>query len=158
MFVWHCIVGPRFGTALAKVRTKYGKSIRRRALKFLREAKKSRNSNQYNKSSRVNRAWMAGANLQPVLDFMVNNWWPFRGFCAWVPCANQFQFNVWWRDPLWKSRRAKRRKSIIVHKLVWFYCRWLEWSLSWKLIQNLVRKVPLKKGSYIKVSIFGKYL
>ena len=72
-FVWHCTVGPRFGTALAKVRTKYGKAIRRRAMKCLREAKKSRNSNQYNKSSRVNRAWMAGANLQPVIDFMINH-------------------------------------------------------------------------------------
>ena len=72
-FVKGCIIGPRFGTALAKVRTKYGKSIRRRAMKFLREAKKSRRTNHYNMSSRVNRAWMAGANLQPVLDFMVNN-------------------------------------------------------------------------------------
>lgn len=60
----------RFGVALAKVRTRFHKSIRRRAFKALKDARKNRHVSNYNTSSRVNRAWMAGANLQPILDFL----------------------------------------------------------------------------------------
>lgn len=56
--------------ALAKTRTKFQKTIRRRALKFLRGAKAARKTNQYDSRPRTNRAWLAGADLQPVLDFL----------------------------------------------------------------------------------------
>ena len=58
----------RFGDALAGCRTLHAKRIVRKANKFLRSAKGSGAT--FNTSSRLNRAWIAGANLQPVLDFL----------------------------------------------------------------------------------------
>ena len=58
----------RFGNALAKTRTKFQKRIRRRAYKFLKEARKD--SGDYDSRPRVNRAWLAGADLQPILNYL----------------------------------------------------------------------------------------
>jgi hypothetical protein len=60
----------RFGVALAKVRTKFEKKIRRKAFVFLRKALKCKE--QYNTKQRINRAWVAGADLQPVFDFLTS--------------------------------------------------------------------------------------
>ncbi len=64
----------RFGTALARTRTKFLKKHRAKAIKFLRDAKKSRC--ECDARPRVNRAWIAGADLQPVLDFLSQRWKP----------------------------------------------------------------------------------
>ena len=63
-----CKPSLRFGEALAGCRTLHAKRIVRKANKFLRSAKGSGAT--FNTSSRLNRAWIAGANLQPVLDFL----------------------------------------------------------------------------------------
>lgn len=60
----------RFGVAVAKVRTKFEKKIRRKAFVFLRKALKCKE--QYNTKQRINRAWVAGADLQPVFDFLTS--------------------------------------------------------------------------------------
>lgn len=59
-----------FGVALAKVRSKHQKRNYRKAMAFLRGARKT--ENKLDLRTRVNRAWMAGANLQPVIDFLSN--------------------------------------------------------------------------------------
>lgn len=57
-----------FGVALAKTRTKFQKRMHRTAFKFLKKARSSENN--FDFRPRVNRAWMTGANLQPVIDFL----------------------------------------------------------------------------------------
>lgn len=59
---------PRFGVAVSSVRTKFQKKIQRRAREFLRNARKS--DSQYDLRPRVNRAWLAGADLQSVFNFL----------------------------------------------------------------------------------------
>ena len=66
------VLSLRFGVALAKVRTKFEKKIRRKAFVFLRKALKCKE--QYNTKKRINRAWVAGADLQPVFDFLTSQW------------------------------------------------------------------------------------
>lgn len=58
----------QFGVALAKVRTKFAKRHRRQAMSFLRQARMS--DREFDCRPRINRAWIAGADLQPVLDFL----------------------------------------------------------------------------------------
>ena len=61
---------PGFGRALARVRTKHLKRNFRKAMIFLRGARKT--ENQLDIRARINRAWIAGANLQPVIDYLSN--------------------------------------------------------------------------------------
>lgn len=64
----------RFGQALSKARALHAKRNVRRARRFIRQARNT--TNQFNLRPRVNRAWVAGANLQPVLDFLASKcWW-----------------------------------------------------------------------------------
>ena len=58
----------RFGVALAKCRTLHAKRIQRRAKAFLRSARAT--TSKFDMRPRVNRAWVNGAKLQPVLDFL----------------------------------------------------------------------------------------
>ena len=58
----------KFGQALAKVRSKHQKRNHRKAMAWLRRARKSEQD--YDRRPRINKAWVAGANLQPVLDFL----------------------------------------------------------------------------------------
>ena len=71
----------RFGTALAKTRTKFQKKLRRKAYSFLRDA--LRNPGELNNGSRVNRAWIAGADLQPIVDYLASKW-QCQGFSKFV--------------------------------------------------------------------------
>ena len=57
-----------FGVSLAKVRSAHLKSNRRRAMKFLREARSS--TGQFDYRPKVNRAWVTGGDLQSVIDFL----------------------------------------------------------------------------------------
>ena len=60
-----------FGVALAKVRSKHAKRNFNSAVKFLKAARKT--ANDFDRRPRINRAWMAGANLQPVFDFLTSS-------------------------------------------------------------------------------------
>ena len=59
---------PRFGEALSKSRSLHAKRNLRRAKRFVRDARRS--TRNFDLRPRVNRAWIAGANLQPVLNFL----------------------------------------------------------------------------------------
>ena len=59
---------PRFGDALATVRTAHRERLRRQALKFLKEAKVS--SNCMDESARINNILIRGADLKPVLSYL----------------------------------------------------------------------------------------
>lgn len=58
----------KFGEALSKVRSKYQKKHHREAMAWLRQARRCERD--YDRRPRLNRAWVTGANLQPVLDFL----------------------------------------------------------------------------------------
>ena len=58
----------RFGVALAKVRTRFAKINKRKAMSFLRDARKG--SYAYDMRPRTNHAWMKAGDLQSVLDFL----------------------------------------------------------------------------------------
>jgi hypothetical protein len=58
----------RFGVALSKVRTRFAKNNKRKAMAFLRDARKG--SYKYDLRPRTNHAWMKAGDLQPVLDFL----------------------------------------------------------------------------------------
>ena len=58
----------RFGVAMSKIRSMHRKKVIRQAKKFLRSARACDGT--FNGSVRLNRAWIAGANLKPVLDFL----------------------------------------------------------------------------------------
>lgn len=58
----------RFGVAISKCRSLHKKRLERKARKFIKESRETKNG--FNMKSRVNRAWIAGANLQPVLDYL----------------------------------------------------------------------------------------
>lgn len=89
----------RFGTALAKTRTKFQKKLRRRAYSFLRDA--LRNPGELNSGSRVNRAWIAGADLQPIVDYLASKWHVralanlFSGRVWIIHMANRLQHLIW---------------------------------------------------------------
>ena len=55
---------------MAKTRTKFQKKLRRRAYSFLRDA--LRNPGELNNGSRVNRAWIAEADLQPIVEYLAS--------------------------------------------------------------------------------------
>ncbi|CAK9076384.1 unnamed protein product, partial [Durusdinium trenchii] len=59
----------RFGTAYARVRSRFLKSKKRSANAFLRRA--LRGSDRANNTLRVNRLWIKHSNLEPVLDFLM---------------------------------------------------------------------------------------
>ena len=58
----------RFGMALSKVRTHLLRMHRRDAKRFLRDAKNI--TMEFDKRTKVNRAWVAGCDRQPVMDFL----------------------------------------------------------------------------------------
>ena len=60
----------RFGEAVASCRTMCLKKHRRDAKKFLRAARKTKNH--MNLRPKANRAWVVGANLQEVFDFLTD--------------------------------------------------------------------------------------
>lgn len=59
----------RFGEALAKARTLRQKKVVRKAHAFLKRAYVTENT--FDTRARLNRSWMAGANLEPVLHYLV---------------------------------------------------------------------------------------
>lgn len=58
----------QFGVALAKARTSNRKKNFRTALKFLREARATKND--YDRRRRLNQRWIRQADLQPIIDFL----------------------------------------------------------------------------------------
>ena len=61
--------GPgRFGRALSKVRTDHQRINKRKALRFLKEARNS--TNKADERVNVNRAWRKGAQLESVINFL----------------------------------------------------------------------------------------
>ena len=63
---------PRFGRAVARVRTAHLKSKRRAAHRFLREA--AAGDNQLDMDDKVSKFWMEHANLQPIFAFLARQW------------------------------------------------------------------------------------
>lgn len=59
---------PRFGEALAAVRSEHAVHHRREAKRFLQEA--MRTSNKMDEGARANNLWIKGADLKPVLNFL----------------------------------------------------------------------------------------
>ena len=59
---------PRFGVGLAKCRTQAEKRHRRMAKRFLKEAKQSENKADTSRSA--NNAWIKGAQLESVIQFL----------------------------------------------------------------------------------------
>jgi len=59
---------PRFGRALAKCRSLHQDQNRKRAISFLRMAKKA--SGGFDNRKRVNNMWIRCANLEPVIQYL----------------------------------------------------------------------------------------
>lgn len=60
---------PRFGKAMAAIRSKYQKAHRRQALSWLKAAKKDK-SRKVDCRPMINKAWVASAKLEPVYQFL----------------------------------------------------------------------------------------
>ena len=64
----HILSHPRFGTSLARVRTRHTKAVKKAARSFLREA--AATMNEMDKRPQVNGHWIRHARLSSVLDYL----------------------------------------------------------------------------------------
>ena len=63
---------PRFGRAVARVRTRHLKRQRRAAASFIRKAMKG--DDRLDLSKKTNQQWMDLANLKPIFQFLAKQW------------------------------------------------------------------------------------
>lgn len=67
---WALFAVLRFGIALSKRRTLHERRHAREARKFLKEARAS--TRKLDQRPRLNKAWVHGANLDPVMTYLSN--------------------------------------------------------------------------------------
>ena len=63
---------PRFGKAMAKLRTKHQSKVRRAARQFLDKAAEKAGSTTHPKLSRGLRTWVKQADLEPVFNYLTH--------------------------------------------------------------------------------------
>ena len=66
----HKSIELRFGVALAKTRTLHRESMRKAAMRFLKQARKQARMEKHRSTKKTNNRWSKMANLKPVIEFL----------------------------------------------------------------------------------------